>query len=78
MKYQIAEMQIAQSDFYRNLDTTAIAKVSTATCPHKHVVDVIHSALTSYAAKLADGKVTLEDVETKFAASVYSRVAVNA
>lgn len=70
MRYQIAEMQIVKSDFYRNLDTTFISKCSKATCPHRHVVQVIHSNLTHYAVKLADKQMTLEEIAVSFPASV--------
>ena len=59
------------------MDTTEIAKVSAATCPHKHVVDTVHAVLTRYASKLAAGEIYLDEVKVKFAASVYSRVAAN-
>ena len=78
MRYQIAEMQIIKSDFYRNLDTTEIAKGSTANCPHKHVLQVIHSTLMHYAVKLADDKITLEEIEKQFYVSVLLTVEQNA
>lgn len=76
MKYQIAEMQIVESDFYRNLDTTAIAKNSTVTCPHTHVLQVVKSNLVYFSAMLADGKYTIEEIEDRFYSSVLLQVEI--
>lgn len=75
MRYQIAEMQIVKSDFYRNLNTTEIAKNSTAICPHTHVLQVIKSKLVYFSAMLADDKLTIADVEKQFYSSVLIQVA---
>ena len=74
MKYQIAEMQIVESGFYKNLDTTAIAKVSRSKCPHNHVVKAVNKVRAHYAATLAAGEISLTQVADQFHAAVVFEV----
>ncbi|AUR91252.1 hypothetical protein NVP1158O_25 [Vibrio phage 1.158.O._10N.261.45.E12] len=74
MKFQIAQRKICESKFYREIDTSKLSKKCSATCPHKKVVECIHSTLNDMSAKLADNKLSIEDVELLFYKDVEAKL----
>ena len=66
MRFQIAQRQICESKFYREIDTTKLSRDCIAICPHKKVLECIHSTLNDMSAKLADNQLSMEDVELLF------------
>ncbi|AUR95131.1 hypothetical protein NVP1201B_26 [Vibrio phage 1.201.B._10N.286.55.F1] len=74
MRFQIAQRQICESKFYREIDTSKLSRNCSATCPHKRVVECIHSTLNDMSAKLADNKLSMEDVELLFYKEVEGRL----